>query len=355
VAQDEQTLCKQESKMWRFVSLVALAACGTPTPEPTPEPVPEPAAPTVDATHQALFRALPDAPQVKDPSVPAEVEAARVALGRVLYFDPRLSVNDTISCNSCHQLDKFGQDGEPTSPGHDGTRGGRNSPTTLNASLHFVQFWDGREPDVEAQALGPILNPVEMGMASAETVVAKLSAIPGYAPLFAAAFPGEEPALTYPNIGLAIGAFERTLLTPSPMDAYLAGDATALSPEQRAGLDLYVATGCQTCHMGVAFGGNMYQKLGLVQPYETADEGRKAITGVESDLHVFKVPSLRNVTETGPYLHDGSIASLPEMVSIMARHQLGKELSPAEVDSIVAFLGALRGEPVQIPAPEMPS
>ena len=341
-----------------FLALV-LTACSTPAPtpevEPEPAPQPEPLV-QVDPAHQVLFAAIEAAPQ-KHSNLSPEVLAARIDLGKTLYYDARLSATDTISCNSCHQLDSYGVDGEPTSPGITGDRGGRNSPTVYNAAVHVAQFWDGRAEDVEAQAKGPILNPIEMGMPGEGEVLAKLGAIPGYGPLFLAAFPDAEVQITYDNLADAIGAFERTLVTPSRFDDYLQGDATALTAEERASLDLYVATGCTTCHLGAGLGGSMYMKLGLVQPYETEDAGRMEVTGNEADRHVFKVPSLRNVVETGPYLHDGSIDSLEETVAIMARHQLGKELTDEEVDSIVAFLKALTGE---IPegvttAPAMPS
>jgi cytochrome c peroxidase len=253
-------------------------------------------------------------------------------------------------------LDRYGVDNEPTSPGHDGTRGGRNSPTVYNAAIHKSQFWDGRAATVEEQAVGPILNPIEMGMASATDVVAKLQAIPGYPPLFAAAFPGQADPITLDNIGAEIAAFERGLVTPGPFDAYLAGDASALTAEQKKGLDTFIAVGCTTCHMGPALGGEQFQKLGLVEPYATADLGRMEVTKAEVDKHVFKVPSLRNVTETGPYFHDGSIASLDEAARLMAKHQLGRELTPEETADILAFLGALKGPlPTDyIAKPEMP-
>lgn len=318
-------------------------------------PAPAAAAPA-DIPHAAIFGALP-APGPKDPSTSPELFQTRVDLGRMLYYDTRLSVNDTISCNSCHQLDRFGVDGEPTSPGFDGTRGGRNSPTVYNASVHFVQFWDGRAADLEEQAKGPVLNPVEMGMADAETVEAKIRAVEGYQPLFAAAFPGEEQPITYDHIADAIGAFERTLLTPAPFDAYLGGDLAALTEEQRAGLDTFVNTGCIACHVGAGVGGTMYQKMGLANAYEMEDVGRFEVTGNESERFFFKVPSLRNIEHTGPYFHDGSIATLEEAVSLMAHHQLNKDLSEEEVSSIVAFLKSLSAEPdaEHIAPPELPS
>ncbi|MCP5058447.1 MAG: c-type cytochrome [bacterium] len=272
------------------------------------------------------------------------VTEAKIELGRLLYFDERLSLADDISCNSCHPLDRFGADGEPTSPGHEGQRGGRNSPTVYNAALHATQFWDGREPDVEAQAKGPILNPIEMAMPSDAAVIAKLRGIAGYAPLFAAAFPGEADALTYDNLAKAIGAFERRLLTPGPFDAFLAGNDAALDEAQLRGLAAFFETGCTTCHSGPALGGAMFQKLGLVHPYETEDTGRMSVTGNAADKSFFKVPSLRNIAKTGPWFHDGSLTDLSEVVRLMAWHQLDRELDAATIADIVSFLDSLTGE-----------
>lgn len=313
--------------------------------------VPAAADPLADQA-KSIFGPLPgSAPNPDNPDSEAKVE-----LGRALYFDTRLSKNQEISCNTCHRLDMSGVDGEPTSPGHKGMRGDRNSPTVLNAALHIAQFWDGREPDVEAQAKGPVLNPVEMAMPDAAAVEAVLRSIPGYAPMFAAAFPGEEQPVTFDNMALAIGAFERHLITPAPFDAYMAGDDSALTAEQKKGLDTFVKVGCPTCHMGSTLGGTMYQKLGLVKPYPTEDVGRYAVTKKESDRFVFKVPSLRNVADTGPWFHDGSVGTLPGAVRLMARHQLGRELDDAQVAAIVAFLGSLSGEvdPELAKAPELP-
>ena len=298
-----------------FLSLVLLAACGEDAPAPAtpaePAPAPVPAGPDASALASqanAIFKPLPEWMGDK----PSD---EMVALGRQLYYEKRLSKNHDISCNSCHQLDNFGQDGEPTSPGHKGQRGGRNSPTSLNAALHIAQFWDGRAEDVEAQAKGPILNPIEMAIADEATAVAVIESIPGYSPMFEAAF--GDAGVTYDRIADAIGAFERGLVTPSPVDAFLKGDASALNAEQLAGMKTYMDVGCTSCHNGVGVGGAGYFKLGMVQPYETKDLGRFDLTQQESDKYVFKAPSLRNVTRTGPYLHDGSITDLGEMVRIM--------------------------------------
>jgi len=264
-----------------------------------------------------------------------------IKLGKKLYLDPRLSINDQISCNSCHRLDNFGVDSQSTSPGHEGKRGGRNSPTTMNAALHIAQFWDGRAKDVEEQALGPILNPIEMGMPNEAAVVDKLKKIEEYKGLFAEAFKGEKDSFQYKNIGKAIGAFERTLLTPSRFDDYLKGDKNALNDSEKRGLTKFVHMGCATCHNGVVIGGNSYKKIGVVEPYETKDMGRFEITGIETDKKVFKVPSLRNITKTGPYFHDGSVETLDEAIRLMAKHQLGRQVGPGFINDVKAFLGSL--------------
>jgi cytochrome c peroxidase len=315
------------------------------------------AAPAEDAAALAnqakqIFGPLPQ--EAVNPANP--ITQAKVDLGQKLYFDPRFSKNQDISCNSCHPLDRFGADGEPTSPGHKGQRGDRNSPTSLNAALHVAQFWDGREPDVEHQALGPPLNPVEMSMPGGEAVVAVLKSIPGYGPLFEAAFPGEKDPITYQNFGRAIGAFERRLLTPGRFDAFMNGDYAALTEPERAGLQAFISTGCITCHNGPAVGGLMFQKLGLVKPYPTNDPGRYKVTQNEADRGVFKVPGLRNVGQTAPYFHDGSIQNLDEVIRVMARHQLGKELDEKTIASIAVFLGSLTAapDPVLSARPRLP-
>lgn len=290
-----------------------------------------------DTNWKSAFSPLPDsAPSAENPSNPA-----KVALGRSLYLDTRFSKNGKMSCNSCHNLNTFGVDNEPTSPGHEGKRGGRNSPSSFNAALHIAQFWDGRAATVEKQALGPILNPIEMGMESEAKVVEILKKDPKTVAAFKAAFPGQADPVTYPNVGNAIGAFERTLITPSRFDDFLKGDANALSAQEKKGAETFTKVGCVMCHNGATLGGQMYQKLGLVKEYDTKDLGRYEQTKQESDKKVFKVPSLRNVAKTGPYFHDGSVKTLEDAVHRMGEYQLGKDLSKEEVSDIVAFLGAL--------------
>ena len=307
----------------------------------------------------------PDSPQVKAfAPLPEVMESAanpvteeKVALGRMLYYDTRLSKSQEISCNTCHLLENFGVDNEPTSEGHNGQRGDRNSPTVYNAAGHFAQFWDGREPNVEEQAKGPVLNPVEMAMPDEASVVKVLKSIPQYVEAFRAAFPDDKDPVTFDNMAKAIGAFERKLVTPGRWDAFLKGDAAALTEAELAGLQAFLDANCQTCHMGPYLGGTMFQKLGVVKPWpDQKDLGRYRVTKNEADKMMFKVPSLRNIAKTAPYFHDGSVATLEEAVAKMAEYEIGKELTPDEVASIVTFLNALTGE---IPAdyiaqPELP-
>lgn len=266
------------------------------------------------------------------------------SLGRMLFYDQRLSVNGTISCNTCHLLDAYGVDHRALSLGFDGQPVKRNSPTVYNAALHIGQFWDGRSQTVEEQAKEPILSFLEMGFESDTNVEEVIRAIPGYWPYFEAAFPGQAEPITFDNISIAIGAFERKLITPSRFDQFLAGQWNAFTPEEFRGLGTFVEIGCTDCHQGSVVGGQLYKKIGIVEPYPTEDQGRYEVTRAESDRYVFKVPSLRNVAETAPYLHDGSITTLPEMVELMARYQLGKTLDTQQLNDIISFLNALTGE-----------
>lgn len=298
--------------------------------------------------------------------LPAEMEAPKdnpttpekVALGKMLFLEPRLSKSSVISCNSCHNLATAGVDNLSTSLGHAGQFGGRNAPTVLNAGLQLAQFWDGRAASLEDQAKGPILNPVEMAMADEAAVLAKLRTIPGYVERFKKAFPNEKEPLTYDNLAKAIGAFERTLLTPSRFDQFLKGDLNALTANEQRGLKLVIETGCIQCHNGVGAGGGMFQKFGLQGTYEQSDDpGRFALTKKEGDRFVFKVALWRNVTRTAPYFHDGGVWDLKEAIRIMARVQLGKQLTGKEVDLIATFLGSLEGEVPQEARllPELPA
>lgn len=317
-----------------LLSFTFLAGCGGGTPDDTAAAGP----PT--AQHKNMFGGMPKVMESADNPLTEE----KITLGRMLYYEPRMSASNDLSCNECHVLDDFGVDGEATSPGHDGTFGTRNSPTVYNAANHVAQFWDGREPTVEAQAKGPILNPVEHGMPTAESVEEVLRGIPGYRPYFEAAFPGDEEPITFDNVALAIGAFERKLVTRGKWDRWLAGDGNAINVQEKRGLDTFTEIGCTTCHMGPNLGGSLFQKMGLVEAYPSEDKGRFDVTGNAAEEYFFKVPSLRIIAKTGPYMHDGSIESLEEVVRIMAKHQLGKEVTPEQVADMVAFMNALTGK-----------
>jgi cytochrome c peroxidase len=342
------------------LSLITAGCKEEPKPPPPPPPAPvkpaepeKPKAVEIPADKLGAFAALPADMAAADNLSTDE----KVALGRMLYFDARLSKNQDISCNSCHALEKFGVDNEPTSPGHKGQRGGRNSPTVFNAALHVAQFWDGRAANVEEQAKGPVLNPGEMAMPDSKAVEKVLSSMPEYVDAFKKAFPGDKKALSFENAAKAIAAFERKLVTPGKWDAFLGGDKAALTDAEKEGFLKFVEAGCTACHNGPAVGGQLYMKLGLVTPWPNdKDLGRFEVTKNEADKQVFKVPSLRNVEKTAPYFHDGSVATLPEAVKLMGKHQLGKDLSDADVGSIVAFLGTLTGELPKdlIAQPELP-
>ncbi len=270
---------------------------------------------------------------------------AKIELGRMLYYEKRVSKNQDLSCNSCHKLDAYGVDGEDFSTGHKGQKGGRNSPSVYNAAGHLAQFWDGRAPDVEKQAEGPVLNPVEMAMPDEESVLAVLRSMPEYVAAFKKAFPDDEQTMSYTNFGKAIGAFERKLVTPSRWDKFLAGDLKALSAVEKKGVKSFMSAGCTACHSGAYLGGSTYQKLGAVKAWPNQkDTGRLEVTKKDADKMSFKVPSLRNIAKTAPYFHDSSAKDLKTAVTMMAEHQLGKKLEPSEVGSIVTFLEALTGD-----------
>jgi len=291
------------------------------------------------------------------PSETNPLTEAKINLGRMLFYEPRLSKGKDISCNSCHDLANYGVDGKRFSTGFKGQLGGRNSPSVYHAAGHLAQFWDGRAADVEEQAKGPVLNPVEMAMASDAEVVATLRAIPGYRTAFAEAFPGVAEPVTFDNMALAIGAFERKLVTPSRWDRFLNGDRSAITREEMQGHHEFMHGGCATCHNGPYIGGKMFQKLGAEKPWPATDDlGRIAVTKNAADRMVFKVPSLRNVEKTAPYFHSGHINTLTEAVQLMGRHQLGAELEPQQVTRIVAWLKSLTGEIPReyIKAPKLP-
>lgn len=272
--------------------------------------------------------------------------AEKVNLGRRLYYDTHLSVNNSMSCNSCHDLAKYGVDpGRSVSLGHNRKPGGRNSPTVYNAVLQFAQFWDGRAPTLAAQASGPMMNPVEMGMPGPDAVVAVLRTNRDYRQMFKKAYPEAKDPLTIDNAADAIARFEAGLLTPARWDEYLRGNSQALSAAEKHGLHVYLQAGCASCHAGTGMGGDSYQKLGAAHdwPDQSTDRGRFAVTNQQRDAMYFKVPLLRNVEKTGPWFHNGKVTTLEEAVRLMGEYQTGRKLSQEEIGSIVTFLHALTG------------
>lgn len=311
------------------------------------------------------WQTLPEtAPEPADnPSTEAKVE-----LGKMLYMDPRFSSTGTVSCNSCHNVMEGGDDSRSVSMGVHGKTGGRNAPTVWNAAFHSVQFWDGRENLLEDQAKGPVTNPVEMGMSDIEQAMNRVRAIPGYEAYFDKAF--GENSMTVDNAAKAVAAFERTLITPnSAYDRYVKGDKKALSKQQAQGMQKFADLGCVVCHAGAAFNGpqnefgeGFYAKFPIftdkdyVNKYKLSDDiGREAVTGKKEDAHMFRVPTLRNITDTAPYFHTGSVNDLHEAVRIMAATQLNQKLSEQDTDDIVAFLEALTGEYPKIMMPRLPA
>ena len=286
-----------------------------------------------------IFSPLPEAMPGSEDDTPE-----RIVLGKKLYFEKRLSINDSQSCASCHILDNgaAGVDNLATSPGARGEKGTRNSPTVLNAGWQDSQFWDGRAEDLVEQAKGPILNPIEMGMPDEKTVEQKIAGIFEYQDAFAKAFPGEKPAITYQNIAEAIAAFERTLITPSRVVDFMNGAVDALSESEPRGLKTFIKVDCKSCHDGKLLGGETYEPLGKEHAYENqTDQGMYTLTKDEDDRMFFKVAPLRNVALTAPYFHDGKIKMLDEAVRKMGKLQLDEELSDQQVSDIVSFLKTL--------------
>lgn len=312
----------------------------------------------------ADWQALP-----KTAPTPADnpTTADKVELGKMLFMDPRFSSTGTISCNSCHNVMEGGDDSRSVSMGVHGKTGGRNAPTVWNSAFHSVQFWDGRAALLEDQAKGPVSNPIEMGMKDVETAMQRVRAIPGYKTVFEKVF-GKD-GMTVDNAAKAVAAFERTLITPnSPYDKYVNGNKKAMSKQQVSGMNKFAAIGCTSCHSGAAFNGPQL-KLGegfyvkfptfdneYVSKYKLdEDKGREEATGKAADRNMFRVPTLRNITDTAPYFHNGSVNDLSEAVRVMAKTQLNSTLPEKDVNDIVAFLGALTGEYPEIMMPRLPS
>lgn len=294
--------------------------------------------------------------------------AARIELGRMLYMDPRFSSTGTVSCNSCHNVMLGGEDNRPVSMGVHGKTGGRSAPTVWNSAFNSSQFWDGRAASLEEQAKGPVVNPIEMGMSAVEEAMNRVRDIPGYRPYFEQAFPGKEP-MTVDNAAKAVAAYERSLITPgSAYDRYVAGDKQVLTGQQVRGMNAFDSIGCTSCHSGAAFSGpsmpagsGFFMKFPTfadneyVAKYQlTADGGRFEVTRNEQDRGMWKVPTLRNISLTAPYFHNGSVKTLAEAVRVMAKTQLNHDLSDAEAADIVAFLSALDGPFPQQTMPQLP-
>jgi cytochrome c peroxidase len=305
---------------------------------------------------QKAFKPIPSsAPVLKsNPSNPAKVE-----LGKMLWFDPRLSSSWLISCNTCHNLSLGGVDLLETSIGHGWQKGPRNSPTVLNAVFNIAQFWDGRAKDLKEQAMGPVQAAVEMNSTPARTVKT-LASIPAYVDHFKQAFPGQADPVTFENMARAIESFEATLTTPqSRFDQYLEGKPDAITPAEKKGLALFLTKGCVSCHNGVNLGGTGYFPFGVVEKpgadiLPPTDKGRFQVTSTASDEYVFKSPSLRNIELTAPYFHSGKVWDLRQAVEVMGSAQLGATLNNQETESIVTFLRTLTGKQPKVEYPILP-
>jgi len=281
----------------------------------------------------------------KNPITPEKVK-----LGKILFYETRISVDGTVSCARCHPFGLYAADGLKKSIGNNCKVNPRNAPTILTAAGQISAHWIGNRTDVEDQARQSVVGPPSFGMPSYEAVENKLKEIREYMDLFKKAFPADNNPITVDNFAKSVGAFERTLVTPSAFDAFVKGDRTALTASQKRGLKTFIETGCMSCHSSAYFGGQMYQKFGIVEPYwkytksEPIDEGRYVVTKNEADKYVFKVPIHRNVAKTAPYFHDGSIDKLEDAVWIMGKIQLGKDLDKTRVEEVVTFLKSLTGK-----------
>jgi cytochrome c peroxidase len=314
-----------------------------PTTAASSAPSATPAKQTFDPSVLSFFAPLPESagkPAIDDV----------VKLGQALYFDARLSKGQDLSCASCHDLAKAGIDGQAQAVGNKKTKSKYNTPTVLNAAGSYAHGWLGQSSTLEELVVPHVVDASIMGMGEEKKIVELVASIPGYAPLFKKAFPDEKTSITGDTISRALATYVKKLLTPSKWDDLLRGEKTALSEEQLAGVMTFIDAGCTSCHQGKYIGASQGQKLGVAKPWPGpagAEPGRFEVSKQEADRGVFKVPSLRNVTKTAPYIHDGSIATLEETVRLMAKHQAGKELTDAQVKSIVVFLGALSGEPAK--------
>jgi cytochrome c peroxidase len=302
-----------------------------------------------------LFKPIPYAPPaLKDNPMTLD----KIELGKMLFFEPRLSKSSLLSCNTCHNLSFGGDDYQETSIGHGWQKGPRNAPTVLNSVFNLAQFWDGRAADLKEQAKGPVQASVEMN-STPDRVVVVLKSMPEYTELFKKAFPGDKDPVSFDNMAKAIEAFEATLLTPdSKFDLYLKGDKNALNKDEKKGLELFINKGCADCHAGVNMGGEDYYTFGVVERPDSkivsGDKGRFSVTNTASDEYVFKSPSLRNIEYTAPYFHSGKVWSLEEAVAIMGSAQLGISLTDSDSKLITAFLKTLTGVQPKVDYPVLP-
>jgi cytochrome c peroxidase len=300
------------------------------------------------ADYLDMFEPLPYLPPIPADNTMTE---AKIALGQMLFFEPRISSSGVISCATCHNPALGWTDRIDRAVGHGGQVGNRNTPTVLNSGFLGAQFWDGREPDLEGQSLGPIQADVEMNM-TLEQAIQRLKEFEVYQDMFATAFPGDNDPIRAENVALAISTFERTLNTPnSPMDRFLRGDVQAMTAQQVEGMKLFVDAGCVACHNGPNFSDSNYYRFELPG---SKDEGRFLVTGDENDKFAFRTPTLRNIAVTYPYFNNGSVATLDEAVNLMGQQMLGKDFEPAEREALVAFLHALTGDMPHIEIPALP-
>lgn len=314
--------------------------------------------PTAQLRTQALevFKPLPSTvPAVKDNRITPE----KIALGKALFFDTRVSASGVFSCNSCHNLATGGDDNLETSIGHGWQKGPRNAPTVFNSVFNVAQFWDGRAEDLKTQAKGPVQAGVEMANTPSQ-VISTLKSMPQYTTWFKAAFPDEADPVTFDNFAKAIEAFEATLITPAPFDSFLNGDDEAISVSARQGMQLFIDKGCASCHGGINVGGEGYYPFGLIEKpgaeiLPETDKGRFAVTNTADDSYVFRAAPLRNIALTAPYFHSGKVWDLRQAVAIMGTAQLGEELKGEEVDLIVAFLETLTGKAPEVTYPILPA
>lgn len=305
---------------------------------------------------KSMFKPIPmSAPALKGNTATAE----KLKLGHMLYFEPRLSASQLISCQTCHNVGLAGADLQETSTGHGWQNGPRNAPTTYNAVFNTAQFWDGRAKDLAEQSKGPVQASVEMNN-TPENVIKTLKSIPEYVQRFEQAFPGQKDPVTFDNMADAIEIFEATLLTPNDgLDRFMGGDNSALSAEQKQGLELFINKGCVGCHNGINLGGTGYFPFGVVEkPHADllpiGDKGRFQVTNTAADEYVFRSPALRNVALTYPYFHTGKVWDLNDAVEIMSSSQLGMELNKDEAAKITSFLRALSGDQPLIVHPILP-